>query len=193
MIQNANSDKIIFMKMFSKKIDAMNCNKSKNRVDNNGIEGKYRKDNPNYHYYEIINKICPKFVNGFTREKIFNIMISQMQYVAPTINTEPITQGKEVILFLDNPINISFDTKNYSVVNHTLPGHIFYPGRVIRTVIEIEDAIAVKTVGEGIGNWKWLNVYMGPLIFSSIDINLSLKVRFIWGLDSKCTESAALP
>jgi len=161
----------------------MNPNKSKNCVDdNNRIEGKYRKDNPNYHYYEIINEICPKFINGCTREKIFNIMISQIQYVVPTINAEPVTQGKEVILFFGNLINISFDAKNYSIVNHTLPGHIFYPGKVTRTVVDLENTIAIKTVGEGIGNWKWLNVYIGPLIFSGIDMNLASKVRFILSL-----------
>ena len=79
-----------------------------------------------------------------------------------------------------NPIVQTIDEGSRSITNFTMPGHILYPGRVVRTVIEECGEVKIKTVGIG-KSWATkynntvggvagqINTYYGPWLFENVD------------------------
>ncbi|WP_165358900.1 hypothetical protein [Spirosoma sordidisoli] len=48
-----------------------------------------------------------------------------------------------------NPIAQFIDESTFTITNYTKPGHVFYPGKVVRSVIEDCDRIKIVTIGVG--------------------------------------------
>ncbi|MEH2424778.1 MAG: hypothetical protein V7K48_28915 [Nostoc sp.] len=144
------------------------------------INDNYKKNDLNYHYYSLISRICSKTLKGCTREKVFQTMISQEQFIVPSpFDDKPVVNCREKTLPIGNPIRTTINSSDYSITNYTLPRHMFYPGKITRRVIETNDAIAVTTIGEGVGDYKKFNIWAAPDIWSRADILLSARVRLI--------------
>lgn len=77
-----------------------------------------------------------------------------------------------------SPIIQHADPYSYTVTNYTLPGHILYPGKVVRGVVEDCEYIKIVTIGTGnhcFGDspsgqfMSWFNKLFGTLIFDEVD------------------------
>lgn len=138
--------------------------KDKHPCDDNKIITNYDKNNPQYHSYKNNNpvEICSKKDKRCTPEYVFEVMISETRFIAPSDSQKPINECKETDLFsppgYKNKIKTAINYDDNSVTNYTLPGHMFYPGEVTRRVIDNGNAIFIETTGEGIGDWKSLNL-----------------------------------
>ncbi|HEY9832674.1 MAG TPA: hypothetical protein V6D26_19135, partial [Stenomitos sp.] len=119
------------------------------------IVDSYNKNDSNYHYYSLTNGICSKTLKGCTREKVFQTMISQEQFIVPSpLDDKPVVNCREKTLPIGNPIRTTINSDDYSITNYTLPEHMFHPGKITRRVTETNDAITVTTTGEGVGDYK---------------------------------------
>ena len=142
-----------------------------------------------YHHYVLETPICSTSRAGCTSQNVFRAMTSQRRFMAPAEGNEfdPVThcavtdlQGPgwrgalASIRYSDNIINV-VDAANSTAINYTLnpPGpvntHVFHPGRVIRTVLEKNGTIVVRTEGEGTGQMPRTNESSGSDLFRSID------------------------
>jgi hypothetical protein len=137
----------------------------------------YDSNNPNYHYYDHSNIICNNTQGGCNRENVFNTMISQMRFIAPTTSSVPVRHCRETTLPIKNPIKTTINDKSYSIINYTLPGHMLYPGKIVRRVEETSNAIVVRTIGTGMGGYKEFNLKAAPQIWGSADRQLSLEIE----------------
>jgi len=107
-----------------------------------------------------------------TVEKVFELMIGTPAAIGPAKDPESQTVEDCGVLVLDaftdpllpkryempNRIKVDIDEEHHRVTNYTLPGHVFWPGLVIREIVERNGKIGVKTTGyghEGIIK-KWL-------------------------------------
>lgn len=132
-------------------------------------------DNTNPQYHKFTNPetilICSKEDPGCTKEKVFNLMISQARFVAPTPSHNPVESCKERLLipaggfknylpelYLENRIKTVINKDDFSITNYTLPGHIFYPGEITRKVVQTDSGIIIETTGEGVGDNKTIDV-----------------------------------
>jgi hypothetical protein len=80
-----------------------------------------------------------------------------------------------------DPIKTAINNISLSITNYTLPGHIFYPGEITRSVVELGDSIAIWTVGRGNGPYKALNELVAPQIWGSADRQLKKEVASEFG------------
>ena len=143
-----------------------------------------------YHHYLVETPICSTSRSGCTTQNVFRSMTSQRRFMAPAEENEfnPVVhcsvtdlQGPGFVgavlslRYSDNIINV-VDANTFTAINYTLnpPGagntHIFHPGRVIRTVIEQNGSIVVRTEGEGTGQLAGANEKKGRELFESIDL-----------------------
>ena len=144
------------------------------------IDDSYNTNDPKYHSYSLTNGICSKTLKGCTREKVFQTMISQEQFIVPSpLDDTPVVNCREKTLPIGNPIRTTINSNDYSITNYTLPGHMFHPGKITRRVTETNNAITVTTIGEGVGDYKKINVWVAPDIWSRADTLLSVRVRLI--------------
>ena len=95
------------------------------------------------------------------------------------LDDKPVVNCREKTLTGKNPIRTTINSNDYSITNYTLPGHIFHPGKITRRVTETNNAIAVTTIGEGVGDGKKFNMWVAPDIWTSADGRLSVRVRLI--------------
>ena len=137
----------------------------------------YDSNNPNYHYHDHSNIICNKTQGGCNRENVFNTMISQMRFIAPTTSSVPLRHCRETTLLIKNPIKTTINDKSYSITNYTLPGHMLYPGKIVRRVEETSNAIVVRTIGTGIGGYKKFNQLVAPQVWGSADRQLAREIE----------------
>ena len=142
-----------------------------------------------YHHYVLETPICSTSSSGCTSQNVFRAMTSQRRFMAPAEENKlaPVAhcavtdlQGPGFlgalasIRYSDNIINV-VDVANSTAINYTLnppgPGntHVFHPGRVIRTVLERDGSIVVRTEGEGTGQMPRTNESSGSDLFRSID------------------------
>lgn len=147
------------------------------------IQDEYDENDSRHHYYVTENKICLLTVSGCTREKVFEIMLSQISFVTPdAFDQRPVESCKKIVLSSgggNNPIRTLVRANDFSITNYTLPGHIFHPGRVDRKVVQLNDSIAVRTIGEGIGSWRRLNNWIGADVWNRADARFGARVRLI--------------
>ena len=71
-----------------------------------------------------------------------------------------------------DPIKTAINNITLSITNYTLPGHIFYPGEVTRSIVELDGSILVWTTGSGTGEYKSLNESVARDIWGSVDRKL---------------------
>lgn len=98
-----------------------------------------------------------------TVEKVFELMIGTPAAIGPAKDPESQTVEDCGILLLDaftdpllpkkyerpNPIRVDIDEEHHRVTNYTMPDHVFWPGLVIREIVERNGKIGVKTTGYG--------------------------------------------
>jgi hypothetical protein len=81
-------------------------------------------------------------------------------------------------LSINNPAMTYIDRSNYVIINYTLRKHIFYPGRVIRKIMQRCDGVYSLTIGEGLSYnltgplIGFVNGGYGDNIFREIDTRL---------------------
>lgn len=97
-----------------------------------------------------------------TLAKVFEVLIASPSAIAP-IKDGPLQRVENCgilklkafsgILKLNqratNEIKTVIDRERYTVTNYTLPGHAFYPGRVVRWLVEVDGRIDINTQGLG--------------------------------------------
>ena len=94
-----------------------------------------------------------------TLDKVFEVMLATPSAIAPVKDIGTTQEVKECgILILksftkgfrgNNKIKTEIDFKNHSVTNYTMKGHVFYPGRVVRYLVEVDGRIDINTEGLG--------------------------------------------
>jgi hypothetical protein len=145
------------------------------------IQDVYDPNDPNYHAYTppLVTEICSKNNSYCTKEMVAFIMVSQKRFVAPaipSIENTPVVNCEEVNLIddpaHDNRIKTVINNDELSVTNYTLPGHVFYPGKVKRKILDNGNSILIETTGEGTGDYRRINEGLGRELFSGIDANL---------------------
>jgi hypothetical protein len=174
------------------------------------IKNEYSKSNPRYHRFENPEPpkypgvvICNKKQKGCDKKTVFDTMISQASFVAPTLPWQehnPVRSCALRLLFpapgltdgplsnvptviISNWIRTQINPQKYSITNYTLPGHIFYPGEIRRTVIDTGSAIQIQTVGEGVGEYKEMDVIISKIfLWDEIDRHLRDEVQSVLSL-----------
>ncbi len=156
------------------------------------IAKNYNAQNPQYHYYRnnSLVTICSTKTPGCTKEAVFNTMISQVRFLAPTDSEEKAMSCKEEVLipgfgfkgyypeFYNNTIKAEINPEKLLATNYTLPGHMFYPGEIRRRVVEINGLIQIETIGEGVGGNRGINLLFGTQgLWDLIDETLKEKVQ----------------
>jgi hypothetical protein len=61
------------------------------------------------------------------------------------------------------------DPDRLNIVNTTMPGHVFYPGNVHRSIIQDGDNLYVETRGYGTGLFPRLNEFFAPWVWEHED------------------------
>jgi hypothetical protein len=114
---------------------------------------------------------------------VYKVMLSNSRFVAPVSifkHSAAVTDClKSSLMGLTsyNPIKTVRDDSRKQVVNYTLPGHIFHPGKITRTIFERDRVIYAGTEGEGNGDLGLINKYFGPVLFkSAVDTPLKIEV-----------------
>jgi len=157
----------------------------------------HRRYGDRYHHYTTETTICSTSNLMCTRERVFKEMLSRRRFMAPAKENQdsPVEhcrvtdlQGPGIrgllgsIRYSDHIINI-VDQPNFTAINYTFDpagrgnSHIFHPGRVIRTIIERDRNIIVKTEGEGTGQMPRINETEGSALFKSIDQQLKIYIE----------------
>jgi len=156
------------------------------------IKTEYDKNSPSYHYYSLYSATCKKTQSGCTKNSVFKVMASQLRFVAPSSSSRPVVNCQENILMRikpltgGDPIKTAINNMTLSITNYTLPGHIFYPGEISRSVVELDGSIFVWTVGSGNGAYKSLNETVAPQIWGSVDRQLAKEVASQLGSTGNC-------
>jgi hypothetical protein len=136
----------------------------------------YNKSNKDiFHHYEDLTSICNVRQSKYcTVENVFRIMLQTPGAVAPVVDSvrpadiqncavvQLITDPANLIGY-DNKIRMVIDPGHYSVTNYTLSDHVFYPGNIVRQIINWNGTIAIQTIGEGVGCYKAANIAGGIL------------------------------
>ncbi|AKD54024.1 hypothetical protein [Spirosoma radiotolerans] len=99
-----------------------------------------------------------------------------------------------------SPIVNSVYPEKHMVVNRTLPSHFLYPGKVTRTILELDGKVIVRTIGVGTTAKSTLNKEVGLYLFDRINYNLWFDFNVIASLprlqnlvkDVPCKTSATL-
>jgi hypothetical protein len=137
--------------------------------DDPRIPNSYDQSSGQHHFYVITSqKICAKRESAVcTLDKVFVIMLQTPAAVAPVGASDAPQRVKQCgtlslqtfpanIAGYNNEITTAIDMEEHSVTNYTMKDHIFYPGKVTRQIIDVNDEIFVKTTGEGTGEARWL-------------------------------------
>ena len=129
-----------------------------------------------YHHYRVVEKIVHE--EGAQIWKIdaaFTHFISDIQHIAPVPKRfhGPVNSCDTVSVIVglkrNNPILIQIDTVHYSIINYTLPGHILYPGVVIRRIEESDHQLFVITESWGEGRLPRLNERLSTRVWQKVN------------------------
>jgi len=150
---------------------------SKPPCNDDEIQISYDKAHNRYHDYTVDNLVCTVEQNGCTRQSVFDKMISQVNFIAPTSDTEPVTNCKITDLNIiptsgDDSIRTTIDKTSYSITNHTRKNHMLHPGIVKRTIVQRGKSIFVVTFGEGTGPFRHINKWKAKGLWGDVDKKL---------------------
>lgn len=101
-----------------------------------------------------------------TVENVFRLLIENPAAIGPAKNPETQTVEDCGVLVLDsftnlvkpkkderaeddNLIKVDIDEEHHRITNYTMPGHVFWPGQVIREIVLHDGKVGVKTTGYG--------------------------------------------
>jgi hypothetical protein len=115
-------------------------------------EGAYDSEDGYYHKYEMENEICSLDSPGCTADAVWSGL---RRYPAPGWDpSTEVTDGATThIKFAGLPggdVVHAVDETKMRVLNITKPGHVFSDGYVSRTVVVRNNAVYIRTVGEGV-------------------------------------------
>lgn len=149
--------------------------------DDDRIVSDYDPADDDYHHYgdgddEIVTAIC-KAGSRCRPAQIFDLMLSQARFIAPTSDRQPVVPCKTTRVRIgpttDNYVRTTVDAKSLAVTNYTLEKlHRLHPGRVTRTIIERDGIVYVRTEGEGTGSWPSVNELFAPGVWRGVDEEL---------------------
>ncbi|MEA5470156.1 hypothetical protein [Spirulina sp. 06S082] len=150
--------------------------------NDNQLQASYNSSSSSYHEYTVENKVCSIDLPGCTQDFVFNIMLSQVRFIAPTDQVTPVQNCKITILdipgpFGEDPIRTTVNQNQYSITNYTREDHALHPGIVNRTVIEKDGHIVISTFGEGEGILPTINENQAPDLWGDVDRGLIREVR----------------
>ena len=151
-----------------------------------------------WHNYSVETEICSITNPSCSRSAVYRWMLSQKRFVVPFIvgdeqyeNIEhcsrselrpqravlpywyqPTIRTLVDILRDPDPVVTIVDANAFSATNYTVEGHALHPGRIMRSVIERNGTVLVRTVGMGTGPHREINKVSGQIIFSNVDQDL---------------------
>lgn len=141
-----------------------------------------------YHCYDFAYKICEQIHPSCNVQLVYNTMLSNASFLAPTDSQVEVTNCTDLLLNTipywfnwsnRNPVTTTVEDNN-KIINYTLPNHMFHPGKVIRQISSMDGSIWVRTTGEGTGRLKWINnnsLFMKYLIWRPVDKRLKKAVK----------------
>jgi len=158
---------------------------------NTTAQNSYDITHENYHIYpeegsELTTVICdPNEDPDCTLSAVFNAMLTQSNFIAPTNDHSPVEDCKITwvnIISSSNPVISRINYSGYSVTNYTIANeadpfgikrtHLLHPGKVIRTVKMKNDKVVVCTEGEGTGWAPSINVFFSGFVWGGVDDDL---------------------
>jgi len=113
---------------------------------------KYDPNDPLYHKYDVEHGICSAGASGCTTASVFDSLRRNAAPGADGVTTIR-TGDKTTINFLGidgGTVVHVVDEKGLQIINITLDDHVFESGYVIRSVVERDGVIYVRSFGEGI-------------------------------------------
>jgi hypothetical protein len=124
---------------------SIDCSKSGNGFD---------KSNPNYHSYDKYDPVCSENAASCT---VDNTMQGLIRNYAPGADGETAavsgTETEISFMGLSGGHVVTYvDMLNHRILNFTERDHIFYNGVVIRSVVEGNGLIGIRSFGEGINS-----------------------------------------
>jgi hypothetical protein len=136
-----------------------------------------------YHRYpkegeRIESRICSTSSPGCTRKSVFETMLSEVRFIAPTDLTDQVKNCKITNLDIrdiptgDDPILTTIDYDTFSITNYTRYDHALHSGLVTRKVIEREGFVFVSTFGEGYGAFPNENISRALKLWQDVDDGL---------------------
>ncbi len=142
-----------------------------------------------YHCYSVVSELCDTRLNpNCSIENAYNKMLNRADRLAPTNDKKPVKNDCRVVMldnvpwwfnFLNtNPVKVKKLEQSNSIINYTLKGHMFHPGKVHRKIYQAGSKVYVQTMGEGEGKLKWLNnnnLYMNA-IWKPVDKRLKKSI-----------------
>lgn len=148
-----------------------------NMVDPTGNEGTplgtYDTDDPNYHYYVTESRVCstgPHCTIDAVNHWSFKEPAPGVGFFWGEAET-----GDSTFVILDpTPAIAGMVTHNVNVAENYVENltvtnaHFLDPGVVRRTTVQREDGIYIVTEGEGVGNFKDLNMATAPYYWSEV-------------------------
>jgi hypothetical protein len=94
-----------------------------------------------------------------TVENVFAVLLATPAAIGPLrkdVGQPQVVEDCGMLLLesigADNRIRTEIDERHHLIRNYTLPGHIFYPGSVIRFVVDINNRVDINTEGLGTEN-----------------------------------------
>lgn len=164
--------------------------------NNPQLEQHFSPHHPSYHHYDIETEICDmnEYPGDCSVENVFNFMKSGIGYQAPAPGGDfckPVVNCASydlVSVFTPNRITTTVDSPNHSATNFTLPGHLFHPGFIRRTVLKNGHKVVVRTHGEGVGSLPLFNELFGPELFRNLDYGLEIDfaIFYLWAHLFRC-------
>jgi hypothetical protein len=126
-----------------------------------------------YHHYEISTTICSTSSPDCTVDKIFKFMKSDSKYIAPVKDNKPVSDCMTSTVHIpysgDGTIRSVVSENLHSFTNYTRKDHPLRPGKVVRTVLEKNNSVIIKTIGEGNGYLPSVNESSAPKLWGDID------------------------
>jgi hypothetical protein len=145
----------------------------------------FESDDPDYHEYgkdgELQTLICVSITATCNPRVVFNTMLEQAQFIAPTDDATPVANCRltsaTIGPYAGNVVRTVVDDNQLSVTNYTVRGqHILHPGRVIRKIVIDAGHVYVRTEGEGTGKFGLANELLSAVVWSPVDQKLKARV-----------------
>ncbi|MEO0583033.1 MAG: hypothetical protein AAF135_12495 [Bacteroidota bacterium] len=140
-----------------------------------------------YHHYRVVQKIAPQEgAQALGIKAAFAHFISDIQHIAPVPKRVhgPVNSCDTVFVIValkrSNPVLTQIDTVHYSVISYALPGHLLYPGVVIRRIEESDHQLFVITESWGEGRLPRLNERLSTRVWQTVNRDYFAHLREIY-------------